>query len=362
LSGHTLTTVHQQNQTQSDELSLERYRTLIHRYRDGDFRWTVEELNEISLGTVQYLSDQLPKLSVEQNQLSPELTLSEKDLQAAVLLHTQVALWKSNERDAMMLDAHWEAAQNICDHVSDADFRRRWLLTRGYFYQTRLEEKPAVAVLELALKEFPKDSDLLLSLGTVYESVGEFLGRWAPTPLPTWPMSTDQEIALWKRRYFERGSRKRLERAEKHYMEALEARPDFDEARLRLGRVQYHLGEGDEALRNFDWVIDRSKEPRRVGLAHLFAGKIYEQGENMKESLKHYRAAVETRKDWQLAYIAMSSALHRTGDLAASREILMKALQLPIDPRNPQGGLWDYSVMNDVVEELVLRLRSGVVR
>ncbi len=361
VASHALASV-AQNQPLLDELSLERYRTLIHRYRDGDFKWTVDELSDATVGTVEYLSDQLPKLAKEQNQLSPELTLSDEDLQAAVLLHTQVAIWKSNERDTEMLEVHWAAAQNICDHVGDPRFRRKWLLARGYFYQTRLEEKPAVAVLESALREFPEDAEILLSLGTVYESLGEFLGRRSFEPIPTPPLSTDQEHALKNRRFFEAGSRKRLDRAERCYRRALEAESDFVNAHLRLGRVQYHLGKNDEALRNLGWVIDNASESQHVGLAHLFAGRVCEQDERVEEAVEHYRAAVKARKDWQLAYIALSNSLDRSGNLDESREVLKQALQLPMDPRNPKGGLWDYNVQNDTFVDLVTQLRSGVVR
>jgi hypothetical protein len=81
----------------------------------------------------------------------------------------------------------------------------------------------------------------------------------------------------------------------------------------------------------------------------------------LEEALEHYRAAVEARADWQLAYIALSNALHSAGNLVASREVLKQALQLGVDPRNPKGGLWDYNVMNDRFVDLVVQLRSGVV-
>jgi tetratricopeptide (TPR) repeat protein len=361
VTSHGLAPLDQQNQTQPDELSLERYQTLIQRYREEDFKWTVDELGAVSVSTIEYLSEQLPRLTKEQNQLSPELALSDTDLQAAVLLHTQVAIWKSNERDTEMLEVHWAAAQNICDHVGDPRFRRNWLIARGYFYQTRLEEKPAVAVLEAALREFPEDAEILFALGTVYESLGEFLGRRSFEPLPTPPLSTDQEHAFRKRRFFESGSRKRLERAEKYYKRALESRADFVDAHLRLGRVQYQLGKNDDALRNLGWVIEKATESQPVCLAHLFAGRLCERGDRMEGALEHYRAAVEARADWQLAYMALSNSLHRAGDLEASREVLKQALQLPVDPRNPKGGLWDYNVMNDRFVDLIVELRSGVV-
>ena len=134
----------------------------------------------------------------------------------------------------------------------------------------------------------------------------------------------------------------------------------FD-AHLRLGRVQYHLGKNDDALRNLAWVIDNATEAQHLCLAHLFSGRLYERGDHMEQALEHFGAAVEARADWQLAYIALSNSLHRSGDVEASRAVLKQALQLPVDPRNPKGGLWDYNVMNDAFVDLVVRLRSGVV-
>jgi tetratricopeptide (TPR) repeat protein len=362
LAGQALAFADQQLDSPRDELSLGRYRTLIDRYRDGDFKWTVDELALASVDTIEYLSEQLPRFASQQKQLSPELSLSDTDLQAAVLIHTQAAIWKSNERDTKMLEGHWEAAQSICNHIRDSRFKRKWLIARGYFHQTRLEEKPAVAVLEAALREFPEDAEILLSLGTVYESLGEFLGRRRSFgPVPTLPYSMEEERALRERRFFVSGSRKRLERAENFYRRALKARAGFVEAHLRLGRVLYHLGKDDEALRNLVWVIENATESQYLCLAHLFAGRLCERSDRIEEALEHYRAAVKAREDWQLAYLALSNSLHRSGELDASREVLEQALLLPVDPRNPKGGLTDYSVMNDAFVELVIQLRSGVI-
>ncbi len=72
---------------------------MIDRYRAGDFQWTVEELASVPIDTVGYLSDQLPRFTDELKELFPEWSVSEADLQAAVLLHTQVAILNSNERE-----------------------------------------------------------------------------------------------------------------------------------------------------------------------------------------------------------------------------------------------------------------------
>jgi hypothetical protein len=97
-------------------------------------------------------------------------------------------------------------------------------------------------------------------------------------------------------------------------------------------------------------------------MAHLFAGRLHEQEGRIDEALEHYRAAVRAKDDWQLGYLALSHALRRSGDDTESREVLEKGLRLEFDPRNPQGGLWDYICKRDAFSSLVEQLRSEVLQ
>jgi tetratricopeptide (TPR) repeat protein len=346
-------------------LSLERYRTLIERYRDGDFQWTVQELALADIESVDYLSEQLPRFTDELKTSFPEWAVSDADLQAAVLLHTQVAITKSNQRNTAFQEVHWNAARSICGHIGDKNFRRQWLLALGYFHSTNLEDKPAVAALESALREFPKDAEILLALGTVHESIGEFLGRrtFGKQRAPSWTTwSRAEELDYRTRRFFQSNSRKHLNRAQSFYRKALAIEPGFVEAHLRLGRVLYHQGKYDEALGQFEWVLEKASGSTLVGLAHLFAGQVLERENAVKEAIEHYRAAARAKGDWQLVYLALSNALRRWGDDTESRKALEQALRLDIDPRNPQGGLWDYTVKRGAFADLVLQLRNGVLQ
>ena len=350
--------------TNLDSFGFERYRTLIDRYRAGDFQWTVEELASVPIDTVGYLSDQLPRFTDELKELFPEWSVSEADLQAAVLLHTQVAILNSNERERTMQEAHWTAARSICSHIGDKSFRRLWLLALGYFYQNKLEEEPATAVLETALREFPKDPEILLALGTVHESLGDFLGRRSlkrPVGSLTSMSFEEQQHFKWWRR-FESDIRQHMKRAQDFYKKALEEDPELVEAHLRLGRVLHYHGKDDDALRRFEWIQKNAPESPHLGMAHLFAGRVHEQEDRIDEALEHYRAAVRAKSDWQLFYVALSHALRRSGDDAESRKVLEQGLRLDIDPRNPQGGLWDYICRRDKFVHLVEQLRSEVLR
>jgi len=351
--------------TALDVFGFERYRTMIQRYRDGDFQWTVEELASVDIETIDYLSDQLPRFVDELKELFPEWSVSEVDLQAAVLLHTQVAIMKSNERELTTQEAHWTAARSICGHIGNKSFRRLWLLALGYFHQNKLDEQSATVVLEMALREFPKDPEIFLALGTVHESLGDYLGRRAlvSRPVGSWTtMSSDdqQQFKSWRR--FESDIRKHMKLARAFYEKALDETPELVEAHLRLGRVLHYQGKDDEALRRFEWIHENAPESPHLGMAHLFAGRVHEQEDRIDEALEHYRAAVRAKEDWQLFYLALSHALRRSGNDTESRRVLEQALRLDIDPRNPQGGLWDYVCKRDAFVSLVEQLRSEVLQ
>ena len=351
--------------TTLDSFGFERYRTLIERYRAGDFQWTVEELASVDIETVDYLSDQLPRFTDELKELFPEWSVSDADLEAAVLLHTQVAIMKSNERELATQEAHWTAARSICSHIGNNRFRRLWLLALGYFHQNKLDEQSATVVLEMALREFPKDPEIFLALGTVHESLGDYLGRRAlvSRPVGSWTtMSSDeqQQFKSWRR--FESDIRKHMKRAQAFYEKALDENPELIEAHLRLGRVLHNQGKDNDALRRFEWIHENAPESPLLGMAHLFAGRVHEQEDRIDEALEHYRAAVRAKEDWQLVYLALSHALRRSGDDTESRKVLERALRLEFDPRNPQGGLWDYVCKRDAFVSLVEQLRSEVLQ
>jgi tetratricopeptide (TPR) repeat protein len=341
-------------------LTLDRYLDLIGRYRAGDFKWTVEELVATRIETVDSLSERLLRLGDERTKSSLQ-RVSDQDLQAAVLLHTQAAVARANERDTIVQEAHWKAAFSLNRHVGEKDFRRQWLIALGYFHQARLEEKPAVEALETALKEFPEDSEIRLALGTVYEALGTFTALHPSDILPPPPYTAAQERDIWKQRFSEKRGRRHLERARGYYREALASNPEFVEAHLRLGRVLHQLGQDEEALRQFGWVIENANEINYVGLSHLFAGRLQEHDGDNKGAIEHYRAAVALMQSWQLARLALSHALDRAGARVASLEVLERALRLRVDPRNPMGGLSDYTSKGDVFVNLVTQLRTGVL-
>lgn len=110
-----------------------RYWETIQHYRSGDFQWAVEKMSSFPIDKVASLSDQLPRLGDELKELVPKRSVTEADCRTAVLLHTQVAILSSNQRDPSAEEAHSAAALSIFKYIRNSSFRRRWLLALGFF-------------------------------------------------------------------------------------------------------------------------------------------------------------------------------------------------------------------------------------
>lgn len=231
------------------------------------------------------------------------------------------------------------------------DFARRWYLAMTVRSQERTCFEDALGWAHRGLKWFPKDPDLLLALGTVEEVVGTLTPRHRVNPGLS-GTRLQEAVALAA----ERPSR--LKRARQALEEALAVEAGLDEARLRLGRVQWRLTQYDAAEGSLRAVLARSQDGALLYLAHLFLGQIHEDAGRLDETEREYRAALALDPAAQAAAVALAHALELAGERAASREVLAGAVGQA--RRKGRDAYWWYLEGSlDRSEALFDQLRQG---
>jgi tetratricopeptide (TPR) repeat protein len=110
-----------------------------------------------------------------------------------------------------------------------------------------------------------------------------------------------------------------LKDAESAYRKALRARPDLEEARLRLGRVLTLRGDIDGGLRELDALRSIDDSAFRY-LAHLFAGDAFERSGRAPAAEQRDIAAFAALPEGQSARLALAHLRHAAGARAAAAE------------------------------------------
>lgn len=171
------------------------------------------------------------------------------------------------------------------------------------------------------LKWFPKDASLLMALGIATESGAFFTMAPAPRTIDTQPSVARPRDAAAA------SLRNQWENARHAFEDVIVAAPDLVEARLRLGRVLWRLGKPDAARACFEAVLGSYAEANLQYLAHLFLGRVLEEGRQWPEAEEHYRTALSMQPLSETASVAVSHLRFLRGDPESAREILREGLE-----------------------------------
>ncbi len=305
------------------------YEEALRRYRSGDREGATAEVCTWPEGR---LRDQVSALSAITRAAG-----SCPDCAAALMLHTDCA--REARRGGGAAGPHESLAIEIAGLMKD-DLVRRSFVVRWHGAMTGLavgENRwdDAVTWAERGLRDFPDSGEMLLVLGSIEETLGTLgvapavsgtptdLGRGFPNVVPR----TDPRDRLVKAR--------RLLRA------ALDAAPGLQEARLRLGRVAWRLGEAAEARSALEQLLAARPEPSTVFLARLFLGRLQEDEGRLDEAARSYAAALALDPRCQSAHLALSHVRLRQGDSTAARREAEEAVK-PAGYRQRSDPLWLY--------------------
>jgi len=311
------------------------YALLVDAYRQDRRIGAVREMRDESLEALEQFVKRLQKI--------PRDVRASLCLRAAALLHTEVAMLASDERDFRAAGFHFGLARSLAELV-EPGFRRDWFLTVALFHQglifmgvSEFGFREATRYFEEALREFAHDPELLLAAGALWEWSGSLRG----------------------------GEKAHLKKAEKLYERALRADPSLTEAKLRYSNVLEKRGRFEEAAAPLEEILaepaDRDADPHIIYRAHMTLGNLLERQGRPKEAAAHYRAATELLPTWQVGYLALSHALHTAGARTASREALEEALARHSSDESVVGW-WSYEIgLSDRVKPLLLSLRQEIL-
>jgi tetratricopeptide (TPR) repeat protein len=196
-------------------------------------------------------------------------------------------------------------------------FRHTWLLAVGKLLMSLGYPSKALSYFEDCRKFFPVGS--LLAAGSAQELMGSIDGL-VPVPGNRGNLFGLTPTSLWFEQGRRRAMQQALREAEKHYRRAIELEPGLAEAHLRLGRVLQRRGRAKQARAELSWVVENSSQSQLLALAQLFLGELKEGRGQVDEAIMCFRAALRAEPDSQAARLALSQALHRSGEMPASAE------------------------------------------
>ena len=282
---------------------------------------------------------------------SPE-ALDVRDVEAAVLMHTQASLEAADMRRPATSGRHLTAALTLIGWLDRLESTRekaglaplrRTMSVRDWYLATivgfnRLTEIDAVAsVAEDAARRFPGDADIQLAAGAIDE---------LRTP-----------------RLTARGSPRDVASAMARYRAALAASPACLEAAVRLGRMLSTNGKGQEAERLLELALRDSHDARLRYLAHLFLGSEFERQRRGAHAAAQFAAAVETLPQAQAARTALAHALSNSGRLDEARAAIEPGLSSSTTRNIEADPFWAYRLgpmLNpaDLFTQMVSRVRQ----
>ena len=296
------------------EASTEAYLALIVRYVWGEHDAVTREVAAWPLEKLQVALRDLPLVLpvVSRRHDIPGATL----VATATVLHVDIAR-RANTDEAV--DRNLALGQRLSDLLPLEDdggpvtrFRGRWHHAAGTVLCGSSRPVDARRHLEIARKLRPDDSGILLGLG----SVGE-VEAWIERP--------------------ER-AQEHLAQAAALFEAALAMRPDLDEARIRLARIQFLLGRVEVAARTIGPALERAEGPYFHYLARLIGGGISDAQGRFDEAIARYREAHASCRRCPAAAVGLSHALLATGNRTAARELV--AAVVKDDEWPPPGDPW----------------------
>lgn len=259
-------------------------------------------------------------------------------LRAALMLHTDSA--QRRRRDGLPAQHHESAALSIArvlkDDPAGRDFARRWYVAVVALALAEVRWDDALAWAREGLRGFPDSAELFLVEGAVEETVGALaMLRLPDTVFSPIQRETHENLGAL------RNARGRLEKARRSLRSAVAADPSLAEARLRLGRVAWRLGDAVEARAALLEVLSREPKPETAFLAHLFIGRLDEDAGRLDDAGRSYEAALALDPRAQSARLALSHVRLRQGSPGVARREVEESVRAA--GRRPQPDpFWLY--------------------
>jgi len=218
-----------------------------------------------------------------------------------------------------------QIAALLADRNPSRDFARRFFLSMANRSQWDFCLDAAQQWARDGLDRFPRDPSLFLALGSSSEEKATLAN------LP------DQDPGGTRRAWYRE--------AERALAEAVSADPALFEARIRLGRVRWRLGEDESARQTLEDALRRGGPPPLPYLGQLFLGQALERLGRATEAARAYEEALALEPQSQAAAVALSHLRLSRGDTAAARRVLEEGLA-HAGRRDEMDPYWLYPARN----------------
>ena len=259
-------------------------------------------------------------------------------VRAALMLHSDCAL-HARRVGVSPLVHEWVTAEiaRMLRDGADRAFARRWYEAMAGLAVSENRWGDGLDWAERGLRDFPDSAETLLVFGAIEETSAALVASRVSEEAFLAPGTRTARAA----RLHAQAVRDRLERASRALRSAVAADPALAEARLRLGRVAWQLGEAAEARGALEEALGRNHTPDQAFLAHLFLGRVHEDAGRLDEAARSYAAALALESHAQSARLALSHVRLRQGDAAVARAEAERALR-PAGARLRPDPFWLY--------------------
>jgi tetratricopeptide (TPR) repeat protein len=260
-------------------------------------------------------------------------------LRAGLMLHVDAALgdWRAGRSARLAESAAAEYVEMMRDDPRHAEFVRRVLESTVAVHHLEMRWGTALDWGERALKIAPGSTVVLLAMAAIEEMAGTLV---APAERPRAPVDPSARRMV-ARVEADREARDHFRRARELARRAHATDPAGAEARLRLGRLAWRLGELEDAKVELHAIVAGGAPLPLLFLARLFLGGIAEDEGRLEDALAAYEAAVALLPEAQSAGVALSEARHRQGDAPGARRALHAGLAAA-GRRKANDPFWDY--------------------
>ena len=295
------------------------YEAVVRRYQSGDREGAVADLSswpeERLRGEVAALSAFREKARAC-HPCAASMSWRQIPVRAALVLHGDCALRarRGGEPSSLHKSLALEIARLLKDDPTQRAFAGRWYETMAGLAQGENLWGEALDWAERGLRDFPDSARMLLVVGSIEETVGALATLRLPDGVfsPVQRETRENLDAL-------REAHGHLEKARRSLRSAVAADPSLAEARLRLGRVAWRLGDALEARAALLEVLSREPRPDTAFLAHLFIGRLDEDAGRLDDAGRSYEAALALDPRAQSARLALSHARLRRGSPGIAR-------------------------------------------
>lgn len=236
-----------------------------------------------------------------------------------------------------LANPHWEYARDLLDALPKTPERdpivAQWYRAIGAHFMFQRSFAEAIDHFEAARVVVPNDPGVLYGEACLQEVFGA-------------PRMQDYVRVAIQRGVVIRdisSPRSHFRRATEMLRKALAAKPDFIEARLRLGRLLVEQKIYDEALTHLREVAGASRSSSLFYYAHIFMGDAALALDRPADARAAYERALDRYPSAQAAHLGLAAALRLLGERQSAVDAVMSTATLPADARDEgDEPWWDY--------------------